>query len=128
MSDFNQEQNRAVWMDIPVADLDRACDFYAEVLAIDVHKAEFDDYKFGVLSHKDGNGGCLVPNPDGIAGDKGLLVYMNCEGRIKDAVAKVESKGGKIIEDVHAIGPHGFRALVDDSEGNRIALHSMVDA
>ena len=28
----------------------------------------------------------------------------------------------------HAIGPHGFRALIRDSEGNRIALHSNTDA
>jgi predicted enzyme related to lactoylglutathione lyase len=24
----------------------------------------------------------------------------------------------------HAIGPHGFRTVILDSEGNRIALHS----
>jgi predicted enzyme related to lactoylglutathione lyase len=29
---------------------------------------------------------------------------------------------------VHAIGPHGFRAVLLDSEGNRIALHSSSDA
>jgi predicted enzyme related to lactoylglutathione lyase len=29
---------------------------------------------------------------------------------------------------VRSIGPHGFRAVVLDSEGNRIALHSTVDA
>ncbi|MBC8325615.1 MAG: DUF2442 domain-containing protein [Verrucomicrobia subdivision 3 bacterium] len=29
MSDYNSEKNRAVWLDIPVADLERACEFYA---------------------------------------------------------------------------------------------------
>ena len=29
---------------------------------------------------------------------------------------------------IHPIGPHGFRAIILDSEGNRIALHSEVDA
>jgi predicted enzyme related to lactoylglutathione lyase len=28
---------------------------------------------------------------------------------------------------MHPIGSHGFRAIVKDSEGNRIALHSSVD-
>jgi hypothetical protein len=28
------------------------------------------------------------------------------------------------LEPKHSIGPHGFRAIVLDSEGNRIALHS----
>ena len=58
----------------------------------------------------------------------GILVYMNVEGRIRDAVAQVEKLGGKVLEPTHPIGPHGFRAIVLDSEGNRIALHSSVDA
>jgi len=28
---------------------------------------------------------------------------------------------------IESIGPHGFRAIVMDSEGNRIALHSGSD-
>ena len=39
--------------------------------------------------------------------------------------ASVELNGGKILKTRHSIGPHGFRAIVLDSEGNRIALHSM---
>jgi hypothetical protein len=53
---------------------------------------------------------------------------MNVHGRIRDAVAKCTELGGELINNVHAIGPHGFRAIVRDSEGNRIALHSEVDA
>lgn len=34
----------------------------------------------------------------------------------------------EIIDDVHPIEPHGFRAILRDSEGNRVALHSEVDA
>jgi predicted enzyme related to lactoylglutathione lyase len=33
-----------------------------------------------------------------------------------------------VLEPTHGIGPHGFRAIVLDSEGNRIALHSSTDA
>jgi uncharacterized protein len=36
MSDFNSQHNRAVWFDIPVADLDRAAAFYGAVLAVKV--------------------------------------------------------------------------------------------
>jgi hypothetical protein len=39
-----------------------------------------------------------------------------------------KQNGGKVIEDTHAIGPHGFRALLVDSEGNRIAVHSNTDS
>ena len=127
MSELNIAHNRAVWFDIPVADLDRAADFYAAVLNISVTKEQFGDISFGVLEHDKGNGGCLVIKPEEVAADKGLLIYMNTDGRIQDAVSKVTEKGGSVIEPIHSIGPHGFRALVLDSEGNRIALHSETD-
>jgi predicted enzyme related to lactoylglutathione lyase len=31
---------------------------------------------------------------------------------------------GKVLEPRHSISPFGFRAIVMDSEGNRIALHA----
>jgi len=36
--------------------------------------------------------------------------------------------GCPVLQAVAAIGPHGFRAIAIDSEGNRIALYSSVDA
>ncbi|MCA8975765.1 MAG: VOC family protein [Planctomycetes bacterium] len=127
MSDLNQLHNRAVWFDIPVADLDRAISFYKAVLDIGVDKFDFEGSAFGILEHEHGNGGCLVPKPDEVIGDKGLLLYLNAEGRIRDATTKVTQFGGKVLEGIHAIGPHGFRAVIQDSEGNRLALHSMSD-
>jgi uncharacterized protein len=128
VSDFNSQHNRAVWFDIPVADLDRARAFYAAVLGIQVHREKFDAMEFCVLDHHDGNGGCLIREPAAIASSGGILVYMNVDGRIRDAVNQVERHGGKVVQSVHPIGPHGWRAVVHDSEGNRIALHSTRDA
>jgi hypothetical protein len=127
LSDFNSTHNRAVWFDIPVADLDRAAGFYAAVLAIKVQKEQFEGFSFCVLDHADGNGGCLYVNEDEISGDKGILLYLNVDNRIQDAVAQVTANGGRILNPIHAIGPHGFRAIVRDSEGNRIALHATTD-
>ena len=127
MSDFNSEHNRAVWFDIPVTDLDRAATFYRAVLGVGVQKETYGNFSFCVIDHKDGNGGCLVPNKEEIACG-GVLLYLNANGRIRDAVSKVVPNGGSVVEEPHAIGPHGFRAVVLDSEGNRIALHSRTDA
>jgi len=127
MSDLNSMHNRAVWFDIPVADLDRAAAFYAAVLAIPVHKQEFNGFSFCVLEHKDGNGGCLVKNAAEVS-RIGVLLYLNVNQRIRNAVAQVERMGGHVDEPIHAIGPHGFRAIISDSEGNRLALHSTTDA
>lgn len=128
MSDYNSKYNRVVWVDIPVADLDRAIGFYSAVLGVKVTKEEMPGISFGIFYHDDGNGGCLVVNKEEISDKQGILVYMNADGRIKDAVAKVRELGGKIVQEIHSIGPHGFRAIVVDSEGNRIALHSQTEA
>lgn len=124
MSDLNAKHNRVVWFDLPVVELDRAVDFYKNVLAIKVSKEKYEDFDFAVLEHDEGNGGCLVPGKN--EGDEtgGILIYLNVNGRLKDAVAQVDKNGGKMIEPIHPIGPHGFRAIVHDSEGNRICLHS----
>ncbi len=127
MGDLNSKVNRAVWFDIPVADLDRAARFYRAVLAVGVTKETYGDFSFCVFDHQDGNGGCLVLNKAEIAAG-GVLLYLNANGRIRDAASKVVPNGGSVIEDTHPIGPHGFRAVVLDSEGNRIALHSETDA
>ena len=128
MSDFNSDKNRFVWMDIPVDDLDRACAFYAGVLAIKVQQESFGEINFAVLEHEDGNGGCLVPRPQGTSPSAGgPIVYLNVDGRLKEACGLVEELGGTITAPTHAIGPHGFRALIKDSEGNAFSLHSNSD-
>jgi predicted enzyme related to lactoylglutathione lyase len=124
MSDLNTLHNRVVWFDLPVRDLDRAAAFYAAVLGVKVTKEAFDDFKFCVLEHDQGNGGALVPAADEVTATQGVLLYFNVDGRLRDAAAQTEAKGGKVVSPIHPIGPHGFRAIVVDSEGNRIALHS----
>jgi predicted enzyme related to lactoylglutathione lyase len=128
MSDFNAEKNAFVWMDIPVVDLDRARRFYKGVMGIDSHAEKYNDFSFAVLEHHDGNGGCLIPGDASKITDAGPLVYLNTNGRIRDAVAQTKALGGRVLQDVHSIGPHGCRAIILDSEGNRFALHSNTDA
>ena len=81
--------------------------------------------KFALLpGAEEGVGGCLFTKADEAPSDRGMLVYFNAQGRLDEAVEAVEANGGKVVLPRHPIGPHGFRAVVLDSEGNRIALHS----
>lgn len=125
MAEFNSQKNRVVWCDIPVANLDRAMAFYRAILNCCVER-EVGETPFGVIEHDEGNGGCLVEEKESIAAG-GVLIYLNVNGRIRDAVGKVVPHGGSILHDVHSIGPYGVRAVVLDSEGNRVALHSEFD-
>lgn len=115
--------NQIVWCDIPVKDLDRGIKFYSDALGQNVSKQTFEGTTFGLLpGPHEGVSGCLILNAR--PSTDGPIIYLNCDKRLDAAIATVEKNGGKILEPKHQIGPHGFRAIVLDSEGNRVALHS----
>jgi len=114
-----------VWCDIPVNDLDRAIRFYSAVLGQVVSKESFGEMSFGLLPHaKENISGCLVKTEEAQPSANGPLIYLNCEGRLDAAIAEAGKNGGRILKPKHQIGPYGFRAVILDSEGNRVALHS----
>jgi uncharacterized protein len=117
--------NTIVWADVPVADLDRACKFYTAVLGKTVKKESMGGMELALLPHFDSNvAGCLVKLDDNQPSQNGPLIYFNVDGRLDDAAKQAGENGGKVLVEKHSIGPHGFRAIVLDSEGNRVALHS----
>lgn len=110
------------WFDMPVRDLERAIGFYSNVMEMDIEE-EFPGV--GVFSHEDNEiAGCLFTSEDAEPSISGVLLYFNVNGRLQEAVDMVEDFGGIIEQGPHDIGSFGQRALVLDSEGNRIALHS----
>jgi predicted enzyme related to lactoylglutathione lyase len=118
--------HQVVWFDLPALDLDRAIAFYSAVLGTAVRKQEFPGMAIGVLPHGDGDvSGCLYQTESNPPSDHGPLLYLNCQGRLDAAIAAAEASGGKVLEGKQSIGPYGWRAIILDSEGNRIALHSM---
>lgn len=118
--------NTLCWTDIPVTDLDRAIRFYSAVLGKEVAKQSAPGFEFGLLPHADSNvSGCLAVLDDNKPSENGPLIYLNVSGRLDEAIAAVQANGGRIVRERHSIGPHGNRAIVVDSEGNRIALHSV---
>jgi uncharacterized protein len=117
--------NQVVWVDIPCVDLDRAIRFYSAVLGFVVHKQDYPGFSIGVLPHsEDEVGGCLFVKADAPPSDRGPLLYLNCQGRLDDTIAAVANEGGTVLQARHPIGPYGYRAIILDSEGNRLALHS----
>jgi predicted enzyme related to lactoylglutathione lyase len=118
------------WTDIPVTNLDRAIRFYSAVLAQEVRKLSEGGMDYGLLPHGEQNAsGCLCVRSDSGGVDNtpsanGPLIYLLVEGRLDEAVKAARANGGKILRERQQIGEHGFRAVVIDSEGNRIALHT----
>jgi uncharacterized protein len=121
----NPVANSIVWVDIPVLDLDRAMRFYSAILGGEVTRQEFPGMAIGLLPGYDSDvSGCLFSKAEESPSATGPLIYLNAQGRLDEAVAVVEPNGGKVLQPKHQIGPHGFRAVILDSEGNRLALHS----
>jgi len=80
---------------------------------------------FAVLPHAgDSVSGCLCVGDDHVPSASGPLVYLNCDEHMDAAILAVVENGGKVLQPKHQIGPYGFRAVIMDSEGNRLALHS----
>ena len=118
------------WTDIPVTNLDRAIKFYSAILGKEVRKMSETGFEYGLLPHEEQNAsGCLCVGSDSV-GDKnepsetGPLIYLSVEGRLNEAVEAARVSGGRVLQERQQIGPHGVRAIIVDSEGNRIALHS----
>ncbi len=119
--------NPIVWIDIPVKNVDRAIKFYSAVLDLPVKKDDFPSFSIGLVSQGQGEVGvCLFPFPadENPPSEHGPLVYLNCEGRLAEALEEVDARGGRIVKGRHSVGGLGWRAIVIDSEGNRVALHS----
>ena len=118
--------HQVVWFDLPATDVERAILFYSTVLNADISKVEGPEGPMGIFPHeKDDVAGCLYKKEGGAPSGDGPLLYFNVQGRLEEATSLVEKNGGKIVQPAHSIAPNGSRSVVMDSEGNRIALHSM---
>jgi predicted enzyme related to lactoylglutathione lyase len=101
--------------------------FYSAVLGVPLEpvQAGFGPPTIALLPHPDGAiTGSLVQVADAKPAEGGPLIYLTAQGRLDEAVAAAQMNGGKVVQPKHSIGTAGSRAIVLDSEGNRIALHS----
>jgi uncharacterized protein len=119
--------NPFVWIEIPAADLERARRFYGEVFDIDVQHFDAGELQFGFFPMQQGapNGtGALVHAPDMYTpSHDGALPYFAVTD-IEAVLLRVERAGGRIFQHRKSVGEFGFVGFFEDSEGNRIGLHS----
>jgi predicted enzyme related to lactoylglutathione lyase len=118
------------WFEIPVSDFERAKAFYETIFQYQMPENTMGPARMGFLLYdfqNGGRGGAIVHNPDFYKPSaNGSLIYLNCEPDLSIVLDRVENAGGKIQTPKTEVGPGlGFWALILDSEGNRVALHSM---
>lgn len=118
------------WFEIPVADFDRAKKFYENILGYQMPENHMGPARMGFFLYdfkNEGRGGAIVYHPEFYQpSEQGSLIYLNCEPDLQPCLDKVEKAGGTVIKIKTEVGPDlGFWALIRDTEGNRVALHSM---
>jgi uncharacterized protein len=124
-------KNAISWFEIPSTDLERATKFYEKifnVLLIPMDTPNIRMRMFPVEDPMTGIGGAVVhsggfhkPSPT-----DGPLIYLNGNPDVQQLLDRVEAAGGSIMVPKTEISPEfGFMAVIIDTEGNRIGLHSI---
>lgn len=119
--------NAINWFELFVGDFERARGFYERALGQPLEVMEGLGGRMALFPHtpESGVGGCLSDSAEQQSGVGGTRVYLNVEGQLDAVVNRVPAAGGVIIQGKMSIAPHGFIAVVKDSEGNEVGLHSM---
>lgn len=118
--------NPVGWFEIYVDDVARAKSFYEGLLGVELTKLEVPEielWAFPMNPEGFGASGALVRMPGFTAGRNSVLVYFSCVDCAVEA-SKAAQLGGMVIKEKMPVGQYGFIALVTDTEGNMIGLHS----
>jgi len=116
------------WFEIPVHDFNRAKTFYSTLYAYEMKVMELGSEKMGILPsdpEQGGISGAIVLGKDYRPNADGIKVYLNGDPDLNDILGRVETAGGKIVQEKTQITPEiGYMAVFEDTEGNMINLHS----
>lgn len=121
--------NPVGWFEIYVHDMPRAKAFYEAVfgqpLSALPQQAEGSPEMLVFEMNHEGYGaaGALVRMSGFEPGGNSVLVYFSCADCAVEA-GKAAAAGGQVVKPKTSIGPYGYIALVTDTEGNMIGLHS----
>jgi predicted enzyme related to lactoylglutathione lyase len=124
-------KNAISWFEIPTIDIERAQKFYEAICQIKLEPLETDNFKmrmFPLDNPMNGVGGTLVKT-DGFhvpSPTDGPLIYLNGNPDVQIVVDRIEAAGGKVtVPKTKISDEYGYMAVFIDTEGNRIALHSV---
>jgi len=124
-------QHAISWFEIPTTDINRAQKFYEAIFSITMVPMDLPNIKMRMFQLDDMMtqvGGALVDSGGfhKASATDGPLVYLNGNPDVQIILDRVEAAGGKIMLPKTEISPeYGFMAVIYDTEGNRIGLHSI---
>lgn len=110
------------WVEIPVRNMERAVSFYNDLLNLDLEILDFGEEKMACFPNDEG---ALSWAPDFNPSMNGVLISLNMEDGLNEALMCIEKNGGKVVRSktkIQAEG-RGYFALFVDSEGNKVGLY-----
>jgi predicted enzyme related to lactoylglutathione lyase len=124
---MSKYENPVTWFEIYVENMERAKNFYEQVfdcvLVSQPTDGSFELFQFPDAIHSNGAMGALVKHPMRKPSLDGTLIYFNCDDcAIQSSIAL--QNGGQLFKPKWSIGPNGYLAIIGDTEGNAIGLHS----
>ena len=124
--------NALNWFEIPVSDFNRAKKFYENIFNYEMPESIMGDTRMGFFLYDmpaGKVGGAIVLNGQFYSpSENGSLIYLNAQPDLQIILDRVENAGGTILRPKTIISEEqnlGYWALLKDTEGNRVALHSM---
>ena len=119
--------NAINWFEIPAADFNRARTFYSTIFDATMETMDMMGVQMAFFSSDQGGvGGGICCGEGYQPSTVGTLPYLNGGPDLSVVLGRVESAGGKVLMPKTQISEEiGYMAMFLDSEGNRIALHSM---
>ncbi|MES2690961.1 MAG: VOC family protein [Bacteroidota bacterium] len=120
-------ENLINWFEIPAGNFDRAVLFYKTILGIEIRETELFGTKMGFFP-SDGKNvtGAIVQGEGYHPSAQGVVAYLNGRDDLQLILDQVGSNNGKVILPKTQISPEmGYFGMFIDTEGNKMAVHSM---
>ncbi len=126
-------KNAISWFEIPAVDVNRAQKFYETIFGINMIPLDLPQIQMRMfpIENPMSIGGAICQSGDFYipSADSGPLVYLNGNPDVQIVLDKIEAAGGKIVVPKTEISPeYGHMAVFLDTEGKRVALHSIPPA
>lgn len=114
------------WFEIPTLNLDRATDFYQEILAIALRRENCGGNPMAIFPYTCPHpGGALVAMPELSPRDNGTTIYLDGGADLQHVLDRVIPAGGKVLMPKTDLGAGiGHIGMFMDTEGNRVGLYS----
>jgi uncharacterized protein len=118
------------WFQIPATDAARARAFYETICDVKLQELpagpQMQMLAFPTDAAKGEIGGAIVCGEGAVPSATGTMVFLRGDPDLQAILDRVEAAGGKILAPKTKIDDEtGYFAMIADTEGNTVGLHSM---